>query len=114
MIPLTRPVAGSGRHHAGGHRYGSGASGVRPAGGGAARVTVPLPAAVGGTDMPFAGMDPSNPLTYVRPWNPQPGMVARLNFDGAQAQAYTDTAGVQGNPASWLTRAGARPARRPR
>jgi len=43
-----------------------------------ASVTVP------GSDLPFYGMDPSDPVTYVRPYNPVPGMVARLNFDGAR------------------------------
>ena len=32
----------------------------------------------------FQGMDPSNPATFTRPWNPQPGMIAYLNLDGAQ------------------------------
>jgi hypothetical protein len=31
----------------------------------------------------YNGMDPSDPTTYVRPYNPQPGMIGRLNFDGA-------------------------------
>jgi hypothetical protein len=31
----------------------------------------------------YNGMDPSDPTTYVRQYNPQPGMIARLNFDGA-------------------------------
>ena len=39
----------------------------------------------------FKGMDPSDPLTYTRPWNPQPGMIAYLNFDGAQSQGRTPT-----------------------
>jgi hypothetical protein len=39
----------------------------------------------------FKGMDPSNPATYVRPWNPAPGMIGYLNFDGAQMQAHTPT-----------------------
>jgi hypothetical protein len=39
----------------------------------------------------YKGMDPSDPLTYVRPWNPQPGMIAVLNFDGAQLQGRTPT-----------------------
>lgn len=38
---------------------------------------------VGATDHPYCGMDPSDPVTWVRPYNPQPGMVARFNFDGA-------------------------------
>lgn len=43
----------------------------------------------------YNGMDPSDPATYMRPWNPQPGMVARLNFDGAARQAETPTGGLQ-------------------
>jgi hypothetical protein len=39
----------------------------------------------------FKGMDPSNPATYVRPWNPAPGMIALLNFDGASMQERTPT-----------------------
>jgi hypothetical protein len=39
----------------------------------------------------FKGMDPSDPLTYVRPWNPQPGMIALLNYDGAAVQGTTPT-----------------------
>jgi hypothetical protein len=37
----------------------------------------------------YKGMDPSNPATFVRPWNPQPGMIAFLNFDGAGMQMHT-------------------------
>lgn len=77
------------------------------------RVTVPLPVTVPG-GRPFAGMDPSEPSTYVRPWNPQPGMISYLNFDGAMMQGYTDTGGVYSNPASWNAAAGGRPKRRPR
>lgn len=39
----------------------------------------------------FKGMDPSDPSTWVRQWNPQPGMIAYLNFDGARMQARTPT-----------------------
>lgn len=39
----------------------------------------------------FKGMDPSDPLTYRRAWNPQPGMIAFLNFDGAAMQGRTPT-----------------------
>jgi hypothetical protein len=42
----------------------------------------------------YKGMDPSDPLTYVRPWNPQPGMIAYLNFDGAAMQGRTPTGGL--------------------
>ena len=47
--------------------------------GGPAGPVGPVP----GTDLGFQGMDPSNPLTWVRPYNPVPGMISFLNFDGA-------------------------------
>jgi hypothetical protein len=67
-------------------------------------VMAPLPAGLNG--QPYNGMDPSAPATWVRPWNPQPGMVAYLNFDGAKAQADTPTGGVWRNPQRdrWLPR----------
>jgi hypothetical protein len=43
----------------------------------------------------YKGMDPSDPATHVRPWNPQPGMIAYLNFDGANMQGRTPTGGNQ-------------------
>jgi hypothetical protein len=63
---------------------------------------------------PYAGMDPSDPTTYVRPWNPQPGMVARLNFDGSQVQGETDMGGLWNRPARRKTPVGGRPRPRPR
>jgi hypothetical protein len=48
-------------------------------------------------DQPYLGMDPSAPSTWVRPYNPQPGMVARLNFDGAKYQADTPMGGTWRN-----------------
>jgi hypothetical protein len=66
----------------------------------AALVQLPLPTAIvnaNGTQ-PFAGMDPSDRATWVRPWNPQPGMVPRLNFDGAQRQSDTPMGGTWRNP----------------
>jgi len=39
----------------------------------------------------YKGMDPSNPVTFVRQWNPAPGMIAYLNFDGAAMQGTTPT-----------------------
>lgn len=39
----------------------------------------------------FKGMDPSDYSTHVRQWNPQPGMIALLNFDGAAVQDRTPT-----------------------
>ena len=62
----------------------------------------------------FAGMDPSDPSTYVRRWNPAPGMVDRLNFDGSQVQGETEMGGTWGLPA-WRERlVGGRPPRRRR
>jgi len=76
-------------------------------------ITTPLPNAVPGR-LPYTGLDPSDPATWVRPYNPQPGMIARLNFNGAALQGNTDMGGVWSNPASWNALAGARPRRRPR
>lgn len=39
----------------------------------------------------YKGMDPSDPTTWPRQYNPQPGMIAILNFDGARLQATTPT-----------------------
>jgi hypothetical protein len=94
MIPMTRQVRGAGRHTYAYGMYHSGAGTHRPLPGGAPVVTGPLPVSIPGAQ-PFAGMDPSNPMTYVRPWNPAPGMVGRLNFDGSQVQARTPTGGLQ-------------------
>jgi hypothetical protein len=60
--------------------------GARPCRGGGVAVQLGGPAGpVGPTPngMSFNGMDPSDPTTYVRPYNPQPGMIAWLNYDGA-------------------------------
>ena len=62
----------------------------------------------------YAGMDPSDPSTYVRAWRPVPGMVARLNFDGAQVQGETEMGGLWGLPARRDSPVGGRPKRRPR
>lgn len=62
---------------------------------GGALVMFPLPVGVNG--QPYNGMDPSAPATWVRPWNPQPGMIARLNFDGAKYQADTPMGGTWRN-----------------
>ena len=71
-----------------------------PLGGGAVRLArvdnVQPPQ--GPPGQPYMGMDPSDPQTWVRPWNPQPGMVARLNFDGAKAQGDTPMGGTWRNP----------------
>ena len=60
---------------------------------GSAPPLAPLPWSQAGPG--YKGMDPSDSLTYVRPWNPQPGMIGYLNFDGAQRQDRTPTGGVQ-------------------
>jgi hypothetical protein len=113
VIPVTRPITGTGRHHHPAQLYYAGSIPVRRPMRGTPRVTVPLPQAVRG-GQPFAGMDPSDPTTYVRPWNPADGMIGRLNFDGARMQDYTDMGQVWSNPASWNATAGGRPKRRPR
>ena len=69
--------------------------GHRPLPGGTP-VMCPLP--VGQNGEPWLGMDPSAPQTWVRPWNPQPGMISYLNFDGAKYQADTPMGGVRRNP----------------
>lgn len=85
--------------------------GGRPCTGGAL-VMAPLPVGVHG--QPFMGMDPSDPLTYVRPWRPVPGMIARLNFDGAAAQGNTPMGGTWRNPPAQMRTVAARPKRRAR
>jgi len=71
-------------------------TGFRPCSDGAL-VMAPLPAGTA-AGQPFLGMDPSAPSTYVRPWNPQPGMIAFLNFDGAAAQGNTPMGGTWRGP----------------
>lgn len=57
--------------------------------GGGGPVMNPMPVGLNG--QPYNGMDPSNPVSWVRPWNPAPGMIGYLNFDGAKAQATAPT-----------------------
>ena len=89
MIPVTRPVShGEGRFSYP-YAYTSDTSfAARPASYGAAQ---PGLAGYTWSGPDYKGMDPSDPLTYVRPWNPQPGMIAQLNFDGAALQGTTPT-----------------------
>lgn len=54
-----------------------------------------------GRNIPYTGMDPSDPTTYVRRYNPAPGMIAYLNFDGAVPNA---TQTVANPPRSWKYR----------
>jgi len=68
--------------------------GVNPLPGGALRITAPLPVAIPG-QQPYAGLDPSNPSTWVRRYNPQPGMIALFNYNGAAVAERQPTGGVQ-------------------
>ena len=67
-----------------------------------------------GLTEPFNGMDPSDSSTWVRQYNPQPGMVGRLNYDGAKIQGETEMGGLWGLPAHRESLVGQRPSRRPR
>lgn len=60
----------------------------RPCSGYSARMAA-LPFNMSGPQ--YKGMDPSDPSTWVRPWNPQQGMIALLNYDGAAVQDRTPT-----------------------
>jgi hypothetical protein len=83
-----------------GHSMPIGGAGVRM-GGAVALVQLGGPAGLvsqPGTDHPYQGMDPSDPSTFVRRYNPAPGMIAYLNFDGAQPNV-TQTTG--GPPRKW-------------
>ena len=74
--------------------FSDGTEADRPVSGGTAAVTRPLPVMIPG-GQPYAGMDPSNQATWVRPFSPQPGMIAWLNFNGAAVQDRQPTGGVQ-------------------
>ena len=88
--------------------------GSRPIPGEWQLVVWPLPQ-IAGRSWVFSGMDPSSPATYVRPWNPKPGMIGYLNFDGAQVQDRTDMGGVWSLPTDETNRnAGRRPRKLPR
>lgn len=90
---ITRPI-----RRGWGHRHGlvhvTGGAG-RPLPAVNAAVTLPLTFTDAGPS--YKGMDPSDPLTWPRPWNPVPGMISYLNFDGAAMalQGRTPTGGVQ-------------------
>jgi len=112
MIPVTRPFnrhPGEWTEHY--SEYDRRNGGVPELG--APAITAPLPVAIPG-QLPFVGMDPSNPVTWIRPYNPQPGMITQLNFNGAAVQGNSDMGGLWSNPADWNALAGARPRRRPR
>lgn len=94
MIGVSRPMRRTWGTRHGIVNFSDGTAADRPISGGTAAITRPLPVAIAG-QMPYAGMDPSDQLTWVRPWNPQPGMIAYLNFNGASLQSRTPTGGVQ-------------------
>jgi hypothetical protein len=87
MRTMTRTFNGWGKHNHGPIAITPGAP-DRPISGRTVTMA-PNPSNMSGPQ--FKGMDPSNPVTFVRPWNPQPGMIAYLNFDGAALQGRTPT-----------------------
>lgn len=97
MMIIRRPVhQGEGRFSTP-YAYASDTSfAARPVSGGSLAV---LAGATTQSGPAYKGMDPSDPLTYTRPWNPQPGMIAQLNFDGAQMQGRTPTQLQRGSQA---------------
>ena len=88
MISLTRRVHVPQQGHPHVHVT---EGGGRPCQGGAPVLTGPLASGPGLPGTPYAGMDPSNPATYVRPWNPVGGMISYLNYDGAAVQERQPT-----------------------
>ncbi len=63
-------------------QYVSGSPAVYPLHNGALVLGGPAgPVSRGDSDLTYNGMDPSDPRTWVRPYNPQPGMAALFNFD---------------------------------
>jgi hypothetical protein len=105
VIPLTRPIY---RSYGEERPSGPWLHWDRPAAGGAPAVTRPVVLDTQGR--PFLGMDPSDPATWTRPWNPAPGMIVFLNFDGAKQQGRTPTQIQRG--AQWSGAAQA-PGRKP-
>jgi|HubBroStandDraft_1064217.scaffolds.fasta_scaffold1519717_1 hypothetical protein len=87
MKTMTRPINGWGKHNHTPIHITPGAA-DRPVNAHSVRMAQ-LPFNMSGPQ--FKGMDPSNPATYVRPWNPAPGMIEYLNFDGAAMQGRTPT-----------------------
>jgi hypothetical protein len=98
VLEVTRNVAaGPGRYHRAPVLHAAGCAQVRPASHAVTPAMVPMSANWSGPV--FKGMDPSDPRTHVRPWNPAPGMIAQLNYDGAALQGTTPT-GLQRGPQS--------------
>lgn len=92
MTSLTRPVTrGYGTVHHPAVTFSDGFAG-RPCHGSAPSLAA-HPWSMSGPA--YKGMDPSDPSTWIREWQPSGGMISYLNFDGARYQDYTPTGGVQ-------------------
>jgi hypothetical protein len=96
MRIMRRPIQGWGIHNHGVIHVTPGCP-DRPVNGYSAPIMAGNPTNMSGPL--FKGMDPSDPATYIRPWNPAPGMIAQLNFDGAQMQDRTPTQVQRGSQA---------------
>ncbi len=97
MKCITRPL---GRNHSAHHPHVSATEhGALIRGGALALAPLYGPAGLvgpaGSTDNPYTGMDPSNPVTWVREYNPQPGMISYLNFDGANINRTGTSVGTK-------------------
>lgn len=93
MHIIRRPLR---RNHFETHRHpvtDFGQQGPRPLTASAAVQLAPMDANMSGPV--YKGMDPSDPATWVRPWQPTGGMISYLNFDGARYQSVTPMGGVQ-------------------
>jgi hypothetical protein len=96
MNIMRRPVTGYGIHNHTQVHVCPGFPGRPVDARGAVAMTGPAAANMSGPR--YMGMDPSDPATYVRNWNPAAGMIGYLNFDGAQLQGRTPTGGLQRGP----------------
>jgi hypothetical protein len=95
MIPMTRQLDGWGMHNHGPIGITPGTP-DRPVNAYSVQMAA-NPTSMSGPE--FKGMDPSNPATFVRAWNPVAGMIEYLNYDGAAVQGGTPTQ-VQRGPQS--------------
>jgi len=83
---VTRPITRAWGHR---HPVVLATPGGRPLPGGTVGITHAMTFTDAGPS--YKGMDPTDPATWVRMWNPAPGMIARLNYDGAAFQGRTPT-----------------------
>lgn len=91
MLIMRRPLSGYGKHSHPVIHIAPGFPG-RPCTSYAMPLSA-LPYTMSGPE--YNGMDPSDPVTWTRPYAPQPGMIGYLNFDGAAQQSRTPTGGNQ-------------------